>query len=282
MNSKEYYQNILNDFNTESLTNNDPYILYVKFKKFSDKKKYNIFIFFTKKYTILTDYQKFIVILTIFLNNFIELFKKLLIKHVFNPFVEYNGLSLIKIIFHLKNNEIIRLYKNHLDNNLSNLLTNIVSNNEELSFNELQIKKSHIIYLFKIAFYTNDTYIIKMILDHPLYTQFNNEIIKGISYCYDLLKIVKYDNCIENDNFMFKPDFIKYIINLRHIYIFNMLYNNCYDSIVDFIEYSNDFNLDKEVKKYLFMYDSLFNIHLEMFEEIMNEKYPSDYSNNDY
>jgi len=74
MNSKEYYQNILNDFNTESLTNNDPYILYVKFKKFSDKKKYNIFKFFCKKYTILTDYQKFIVILTIFLNNFIESF----------------------------------------------------------------------------------------------------------------------------------------------------------------------------------------------------------------
>ena len=183
--------------------------------------------------------------------------------------------------------ELIDIYKDFLINDdiLSNLLSNLVSNTEILSFNELKIKKCHIIYLFKIAFYTNNCYIISIIIKHPLHTEFNNEIIEGLSCCYDLLKTVKYKSYEENNNFLFKHDFVYYIIDLRNKYIFNILFNNIFDSIVDFIEYNDEINSNnmyKEINKYLFMYDSMYQIHLEYYEELNKQKYGSDYSNNDY
>jgi hypothetical protein len=287
MDEKSYYENILNDFNIETLTHNSPYLLYIKYKSLSHNKKYNIFIFLCKKYNILSEYQKFTVIFSLFLNNFIELFKKILAKHVFNPFIEYNELSLCKYMVDTQELELIDLYKDFLINNdlLSNLLSNIASNNEVLSFNELKIKKCHIIYLFKIAFYTNNCNIISIIINHPLHTEFNDEIIEGLSCCYDLLKTVKYISYEENNNFLFKHDFVYYIIDLRNKYIFNILFNNCFDSIIDFYEYNDGFNSNnilKEVDKYLFMYDSIYHIHLEYYEELNKQKYSSDYSNNDY
>jgi hypothetical protein len=290
MDQKTHHENILTEFNTEVLTNNDPYFLYLKFKTLSHHKKYKIFIFLSKKYDILSEYQKFIVIFTIFLNNFIELFKKILSKHVFNPFIEYkkyNKLSLIKYIIDFEDIELIDVYKDFLinDNLLLQLLSNLASNNEVLSFNELKIKKCHIIYLFKIAFYTNNCYIISLILKHPLYTELNDEIIDGLSCCYDLLKSVKYASYQNDNNFIFKHEFVYYIIEIRNIYIFNILFNNFFDSIVDFIEYNDEINpnnINSEVGKYLVMYDSLYNIHLEYYEELKKEKYISDYSNNVY
>jgi hypothetical protein len=287
MDEKTYYQNILNDFNTEILTNNDPYFLYLKFKTLSHHKKYKLFIFLCKKYNILSDYQKFILIFTLFLNNFIELFKKILIKRVFNPFIENNQLSLVKYMIDTEELELIDIYKDFLINDdiLSNLLLNIASNNEVLSFNELKIKKCDIIYLFKIAFYTNNCYIISIIIKHPSHTEFNNEIIEGLSCCYDLFKTVKYRSYQNDNNYIFKHDFVYYIIEIRNKYIFNILFNNCFDSIVDFYQYNDEFNsknIGKEVYKYLYMYDSLYHIHLDYYEQLNKEKYPSDYSNNDY
>ena len=287
---EDYYENILTEFNTEVLTNNDPYFLYLKFKSLSHHKKYKIFIFLSKKYDILSEYQKFIVIFTIFLNNFIELFKKILTKHVFNPFIEYkkyNKLSLIKYIIDFEDIELIDVYKDFLlnDNLLLQLLSNLASNNEVLSFNELKIKKCHIKYLFKIAFYTNNCYIISLILKHPLHTDFNDEIIDGLSCCYDLLKTVKYESYQIDNNFIFKHEFVYYIIELRNKYIFNIIFNTFFDSIVDFIEYNDEINqnnINKEVEKYLVMYDSLYHIHLDYYEGLNKEKYGSDYSNNDY
>ena len=287
MDEKTHYQNILNDFNIEALTHDNPYLLYVKFKSLSHNKKYKLFIFLCKKYNILSDYQKFILIFTLFLNNFIELFKKILVKRVFNPFIEFNELSLIKYIIDTEELELIDIYKDFLINDdiLSNLLSNIASNNDILSFNELKIKKCHIIYLFKIAFYTNNSYIISIIIKHPLHTEFNNEIIEGLSCCYDLLKTVKYRSYQDDNNYIFKHDFVYYIINLRNKYIFNILFNNCFDSIVDFYQYNDEINpnnIGKEVYKYLYMYDPIHHIHLDYYEQLNKEKYPSDYSNNDY
>ena len=116
MDEKSYYENILNDFNIEALTHNSPYLLFIKFKRLSHNKKYNIFIFLCKKYNILSDYQKFILIFSLFLNNFIELFKKILVNYVFNPFIEYNELSLIKYIIDTEELELIDLYKDFLIN----------------------------------------------------------------------------------------------------------------------------------------------------------------------
>ena len=84
-----------------------------------------------------------------------------------------------------------------------------------------------VIYLFKIAFYTNNSYIISIIIKHPLHTEFNNEIIEGLSCCYDLLKTVKYRSYQDDNNYIFKHDFVYYIIELRNKYIFNILFNNC-------------------------------------------------------
>ncbi len=287
MDEKTHYENILNDFNIEALTTNNPYLLYVKFKSLSHHKKYKLFIFLCKKYNILSVYQKFILIFTLFLNNFIELFKKIISKRVFNPFIEFNQLSLIKYMIHTQDLELIDVYKDFLinDDKLSNILSNIASNNEVLSFNELKIKKCDIKYLFKIAFYTNNYYIISLILKHPLYTEFNNEIIEGLSCCYHLLKTVKYRSYQDDNNFIFKHDFIYYIIDLRNKYIFNILFNNFFDSIVDFYQYNDEINpnnIYKEVEKYLVMYDSIYHMHLDYYEQLNREKYPSDYSNNDY
>lgn len=287
MEQKDHYQNILNDFNIEALTNNNPYFFYLKYKNLNHNKKYKIFIFLCKKYNILSDYQKFIVIFTLFLNNFIELFKKILVKRVFNPFIEFNELSLIKYIINTQDLELIDVYKDFLINDdiLLNLLSNIASNNEILSFNEFKIKKCDIIYLFKIAFYTNNCYMISLILKHPLHTNFNNEIIDGLSCCYDLLKTVKYRSYQDDNNYIFKHEFVYYIIDLRNKYIFNILLNNCFDSILDFYQYNDEYNsnnITKEVNKYLYMYDSIYHIHLDYYEQLNNEKYGSDYSNNDY
>ena len=83
-------------------------------------------------------------------------------------------------------------------------------------------------------------------------------------------------------NFIYKPDFIHKIIELRFLYIFNMMFNNCFDSIIDFIEY-NEINVDTEVQKYLFMYDSRFYLNLEIFSIMNNNKNLNDYdSDNDY
>ena len=72
------------------------------------------------------------------------------------------------------------------------------------------------------------------------------------------------------------------IIELRFLYIFNMMFNNCFDSIIDFIEY-NEINVDTEVQKYLFMYDSRFYLNLEIFSIMNNNKNLNDYdSDNDY
>ena len=279
MTDKIEYNEILTFFNSISLKNNNNYFLYDKIKDNTKKINKKILYFLYKKYGILTNYQKFILIFTIIIDNHQSLFKKVLNHNIFNAFVEYNDTLLIDVIIDAR---LVSIYRYYVIS-ITILLSNLALDDEILSFNKLKIKKCHIIYLFKIAFYTNNNYIIKMIIEHPLHNEFNDEIINGLSHCYDLLKIVKYDdNDIKDKNFIYKPDFIHKIIELRFLYIFNTMFNNCFDSIIDFMEY-NEINVDTEVQKYLFMYDSRFYLNLQIFNIMNNNKNSNDYdSDNDY
>lgn len=279
MTDKIEYNEILTFFNSISLKNNNNYFLYEKISENSRTVNKKILYFLYKKYRILTNYQKFILIFTIIVSGYKSLFKKVLNHNIFNAFVEYNDTLLINVIIDAR---LVSIYRYYVIS-ITILLSNLALDDEILSFNKLKIKKCHIIYLFKIAFYTNNNYIIKMIIEHPLHNEFNDEIINGLSHCYDLLKIVKYDdNDIKDKNFIYKPDFIHKIIELRFLYIFNMMFNNCFDSIIDFIEY-NEINVDTEVQKYLFIYDSRFYLNLQIFNIMNNNKNSNDYdSDNDY
>jgi hypothetical protein len=274
------YKEVLTSFNSISLKNNNNYFLYEKISEYSRTVNKKILYFLYKKYDTFTDYQKFILIFTIIVGGYKSLFKRILYNNMFNAFIEYNNTLLVDVIINAK---LVSVYKSYIIS-ITILLSNLALDDEVLSFDELKIKKSHIIYLFKIAFYTNNYIIIKLIIKHPLHNKFNNEIINGLSYCYDLLKIVKYDkNDIIDKCFIYKPIFIRKIVELKFLFILNTFFNKYFDCIIDFMEYRSKKNIDNEVQKLLFMYDRSFNLHLVTFK-IMNENKKANHydTDNDY
>ena len=137
MTDKIEYNEILTFFNSISLKNNNNYFLYDKIKDNTKKINKKILYFLYKKYGILTNYQKFILIFTIIIDNHQSLFKKVLNHNIFNAFVEYNDTLLIDVIIDAR---LVSIYRYYVIS-ITILLSNLALDDEILSFNKLTIHK---------------------------------------------------------------------------------------------------------------------------------------------
>ena len=171
----------------------------------------------------------------------LEITNKTMYTVDFNPFFEYNGVTLFKFLIDNKEFSLLNKILNKFVK-INNFLSLLTENNDEvLRIYGIKFKRKDIIHIFEAAFHTNNDRIILKILKDPLSINIDNEILDGIQLCYNYFDIydVSYygnDEPVDYDN---KIDFVALILKLR----MNILFSICYNSQVSW-----DFGLDEFIQ----------------------------------
>jgi len=171
----------------------------------------------------------------------LEITNKTIYTVDFNPFFEYNGVTLFKFLIDNKEFSLLNKILNKLVK-IDNLLSLLTENNDEvLRIYGIKFKRKDIIHIFEAAFHTNNDRIISKILKDPLSINIDNEILDGIQLCYNYFDIydVSYYQEDEPVDYENKIDFVALILKLR----MNILFFICYNSQVSW-----DFGLDEFIQ----------------------------------